>query len=255
QHQRSVLVLRVLYWYDTGTATVQRAPRHCCCSRSAVCSYPLSLSLAALLDSLLSSGLGPGILDTGLDCAATGWAGLGLALATLHDWTPWPVRTSRVPPHSFSRCSKDTLSVSSLLPILLLLLHPRCRPLTNLLPQEPDQSRDARRLQLLPPGLVILPCPPFISHGRFFLPPSSHSLVDQPASHLFLDQQSSRLPPDRVRIFTTQARNIRRPSVSSHRPRRASALKSIPKSRRFKCPDAACRLSKTRLRHRFRSGV
>lgn len=40
---------------------------------------------------------------------------------------------------------------------------------------------DARRLQLLPPGLAILPCPPFISHGRFFLPPSSHSLVDQPA--------------------------------------------------------------------------
>lgn len=122
---------------------------------------PQSLCPSGL--SLLSSGLGPGILDTGLDCAATGWAGLGLALATLHDWTPWPVRTSRVPPHSFSRCSKDTLSVSSLLPILLLLLHPRCRPLTNLLPQEPDQSRR-------PPTSAAAAWPCHLALSSFYFP-------------------------------------------------------------------------------------
>ncbi|KAK4079275.1 hypothetical protein Trihar35433_380 [Trichoderma harzianum] len=55
QHQRSVLVLRVLYWYDTGTATVLYSVHQGTAalgSRSAVCSYPLSLS--ALLDSLSS---------------------------------------------------------------------------------------------------------------------------------------------------------------------------------------------------------
>ncbi|KAL7797056.1 hypothetical protein V8C43DRAFT_278042 [Trichoderma afarasin] len=123
-----------VHTYDTGTATVQRAPRHCCCSRSAVCSYPLSLSLARC-----PSGLSP----------------LWAPESSTPDWTV-PLRAGLGLDLHWRRC---------------MIGHPGRSPI----------NPDARRLQLLPPGLVILPCPPFISHGRFFLPPSSHSLVDQPA--------------------------------------------------------------------------
>lgn len=230
------MLVRVLR-YCTGTATasparpspVQCAPRHCLAAAPVVpCSYPLSLWLARSL-ARCPSGLSP--LVSGLWSGARnprhriglcryGWAGLGLALATLHDWTPWPVRTSRVPPHSFSRCSKDTLSVSSLLPILLLLLHPRCRPLTNLLPQEPRSIQTPADICCCRLALPSASSSFYFPRPLFFAPFIPLSSRPACSSHLCSTNNPVASRPLVFEFSTTQARNTRRPSVSNHRPRR-----------------------------------
>lgn len=150
-------------------------------------------------------------------CGCWAWT-----LATLHDWTPWPVRTAKGcrrtrrsrckqrHPLRFCRSSPSSSPPPSPLPV----------PALDDLPSPSDQSQ----------GLPGPPPPPsapsaaaallFFASAAFF-PRSSHSSLVRRPAHDALRQQSSRLPSARVRIFSTaEPRNISRPSVSSHYPRR-----------------------------------
>ncbi|PON23549.1 hypothetical protein TGAM01_v207493 [Trichoderma gamsii] len=165
---------------------------------------------------------GPGILDAGLACAAAA-AGLGR-------WR----RCMIGHPGRFCRSSPSSSPPPSPLPV----------PALDDLPSPSDQSQDL-------PGPLPPPSAPsaaavllFFAFAAFF-PRSSHSSLVRRPAHDALRQQSSRLPSARVRIFSTaEPRNISRPSVSSHSPRRASVSSSSQSSRHepqtAQTPPAAC---------------
>ncbi|RFU73151.1 hypothetical protein TARUN_9116 [Trichoderma arundinaceum] len=149
-------------------------------------SYPLQPP--PLRRALLDAALGPGSLDTGLDCDAT--AGLGLdSAAPLGDWTPWPVRTwcQRVPPlSSLALQSKDTLSVSVAPP------HPSSFSSSIPVAGAVDEYFSFEARSILRPAEIPRRCrlafsspsPPFYFPQPLFFPSHPTPLADEPAHDL-----------------------------------------------------------------------
>ncbi|KAM0455658.1 hypothetical protein ACHAPV_007736 [Trichoderma viride] len=179
-------------------------------------------------------------------------------LATLHDWTPWPVRTAKGcrrtrlsrckqrHPLRFCRSSPSSSPPPSPLPV----------PALDDLPSPSDQSQ----------GLPGLPPPPsapsaaaallFFASAAFF--PPFIPLLARPPACSRRPPPAIQSPPVRSCSNFLHGRGQKHFTPFSVRPEpstRLCLLEPILTPRASDCTDTACRLPRPRLRYPSRTGV